>query len=118
MSYLVRLKRKISEDTPECRATKGTKAPFDTFVALHSAPTREIFQHPEIIQEASEERAAILEFDGCLPRTKAEAVAELFKAFYGHLMGVGKRDCCCYAPVNRYCSEGRRLRDIYYGACS
>jgi len=72
----------------------------------------------EASREASDERAAILEYEGGLPRHQEEAVADLFRAFYGHLMGIGKITNCCYAPVDRYCPEGRRLRDAYYGACS
>lgn len=77
--------------------------------------------HQEIIEaarEAAEERAAILEHDGGLSRTKADEVAKLAEAFYAHLWGVGKVSGCCHAPAGRYCEEGRRLRDTYYGACS
>jgi len=42
MSYLARLKQQISSDAPQREATKGTKAPFDTFVAPHPAPLRDI----------------------------------------------------------------------------
>lgn len=70
------------------------------------------------IQEAAKERSAILEFDGGMHRAQAELVANLYRAFYGHLMGIGKATNCCYAPVSRYCPEGKRLRDLYYQACS
>ena len=75
-------------------------------------------ENQEVILEAAEERAAILEYDGGLPGAQAIVIADLFKAFYGHLMGIGKKTNCCHAPVNRYCPEGKRLRDAYYEACS
>ena len=67
-------------------------------------------------REAAQERAAILEYDGGLSRPSAERVAALAEAFYSHLFGPGKVTNCCYAPAGRYCPEGRRLRDAYYGA--
>ena len=42
MSYLDRLKVKISENAPDCEATKPTKAPFVPFVAPLTAPSRQI----------------------------------------------------------------------------
>ena len=42
MSYLARLKQKISGKVPEYEATKGTEGAFDTFVASKSAPLRQI----------------------------------------------------------------------------
>ncbi|MHB1529366.1 MAG: hypothetical protein ACYCXT_08085 [Acidiferrobacteraceae bacterium] len=63
--------------------------------------------------EATEERAAIMEHDGGLKRSEAERIASLSRAFYSHIMaGTG----CCYAPHDRYCSEGLKLRDVYYEA--
>lgn len=66
--------------------------------------------------EAAEERAAILEHDAKVKRTKAEEVAHLAEAFYNHLFGPGEATNCCYAPKGRYCAEGKRLRDAYYEA--
>ena len=63
--------------------------------------------------EAFEERAAILEYEGGLSRKEAERIAQLSRAFYAHLMA---RTGCCYAPHDRYCPEGQRLRDAYYTA--
>ncbi len=63
--------------------------------------------------EAFEERAAILEYEGGLKRSEAERIAQLSAAFYNHLMA---RTGCCYAPHDRYCPEGKRLRDAYYTA--
>lgn len=80
MSYLDRLKWKISENAPECEATKVSKAPFVPFVAPESAPFRQIFA-ATIDREAFGERAAIREFDGGFTRQEAErlAVADLSK---------------------------------------
>ena len=74
MSYLARLKRKISEDAPRCGATKGTKGAFDTIVAPGCAPLRQI-SIATIDRDAFEERAAIREFDGGFSRQKAEGLA-------------------------------------------
>ena len=66
--------------------------------------------------EAAEERAAILEHDAKMKRTKAEEVAKLAEAFYNHLFGPGQATGCCYGRTGRYCAEGKRLRDAYYEA--
>lgn len=42
MSYLARLKEKISQDAPKPEATKVSKAPFVPFVAPPPAPLRDI----------------------------------------------------------------------------
>ncbi|MDA8190412.1 MAG: hypothetical protein M0Z68_02790, partial [Gammaproteobacteria bacterium] len=63
--------------------------------------------------EAAEERAAILEHDAKVKRTKAEEVAHLAEAFYNHLFGQGQATGCCYGRTGRYCAEGKRLRDAY-----
>ena len=74
MSYLDRLKRKISEDAPDAGATKVSKAPSVPFVAPELAPSRQIA--PATTDwEAFEERAAIIEFDGGLTRAEAEHTA-------------------------------------------
>lgn len=70
------------------------------------------------VAEAVAERSSILECAGGLSRTQAEKVAVFAEAFYSHLWGEAKQTGCCHAPVGRYCEEGRRLRDRYYGACS
>jgi hypothetical protein len=74
MSYLARLKRKISEDTPWCGATKVSEPPFVPFVARKSAPLRQI-STAKIDREAFEERAAIREFDGGFDRKEADRLA-------------------------------------------
>ena len=66
--------------------------------------------------EAAQERAGILEHEGGLKRTEAERVAKLAEAFYNHLFGPAQATGCCYAPRNRYCAEGLKLRDVYYDA--
>ncbi len=66
--------------------------------------------------EAAEERTAILEHDAGMKRTDAERVAKLAEAFYNHLFGPAQATNCCYAPRNRYCAEGLKLRDTYYDA--
>ncbi|MHB8391569.1 MAG: hypothetical protein ACYDBH_18645 [Acidobacteriaceae bacterium] len=77
---------------------------------------RIIEEQAESVREATEERAAILEFDGGLCRQEAERIAQLSRAFYDHLMGPGVALHCCHAPHNRYCAEGLKLRDTYYEA--
>ena len=74
MSYLDRLKRKISEDVPEGEATKVSKVPFVPFVASEWAPVCQI-STATIDREAFEERAAIREFDGGFNRNEAERLA-------------------------------------------
>ncbi|MBX3646758.1 MAG: hypothetical protein KF766_03700 [Rhodocyclaceae bacterium] len=51
MSYLDRLKRKISEDAPEAGATKATKGAFVPFVATPSAPLRQIHAVNDVLAE-------------------------------------------------------------------
>jgi len=78
MSYLDRLKRKISEDAPDMGATKVSKGAFVPFVAALSAPSRQIMASNELSPldaEAFAERAAIMEFDGGLSRREAERLA-------------------------------------------
>lgn len=70
------------------------------------------------VAEATAERVAILQHDGGLSREGADQAGKLAEAFYNHLFGVGKQSGCCCAPSGRYCEEGRRLRDAYYGAVS
>ena len=83
MSYLDRLKRKISEDACHMEATKGTKAPFVPFVAPEWAPVCQI-STATIDREAFDERAAIREFDGGFNRHEAErlAIADLERTRY------------------------------------
>ena len=66
--------------------------------------------------EATLERAAILEYDAGLPRISADKVARLAGDFHQHIFGVGKHTGCCHPPVERYCAEGKRLRDVYFAA--
>jgi hypothetical protein len=51
-----------------------------------------------------------------IKRTEAERVAKLAEDFYNHLFGPGQATGCCYGRTNRYCNEGKRLRDTYYEA--
>ena len=74
MSYLDRLKRKISEDVRHMEATKVTKAPSVPFVAPEWAPVCQI-STATIDREAFEERAAIREYDGGFNRKEAERLA-------------------------------------------
>ncbi|RLW63965.1 MAG: hypothetical protein B6D73_14350 [gamma proteobacterium symbiont of Stewartia floridana] len=71
-------------------------------------------EQQEDVQEAVEERKAILEYEGNLDRTSAEKVAELAEDFYSHIFGEAKRTHCCYPRSGRYCTEGQRLKDAYY----
>lgn len=89
MSYLDRLKQKISQDAAGSGATKGTKAPFAPFVTARSAPSGQNLSKEaasrswqptdaelqEGIREHFEERAGIREYDGHEPRKQAEAKA-------------------------------------------
>lgn len=45
-----------------------------------------------------------------------ESVTQLAEAFYNHLFGPGQATGCCCGRTNRYCIEGKRLRDTYYAA--
>ena len=74
MSFLDRLKRKISEDVLEGDATKVSKAPSVPFVAPEWAPVCQI-STATIDREAFDERAAIREFDGGFNRKEAERLA-------------------------------------------
>ena len=81
---------------------------------------------PQIIAELKQELAALQLLDDSRPSRPCEFinplpnpdVTKLAKAFYDHIMGEGVRNNCCYAPRNRYCEEGRRLRDAYRQVCS
>lgn len=78
MSYLARLKRKISQDAPRGGATKVSKAPFVPFVATLPIPLCQFSAADDPAtsdREAFEERAAIMEFDGGLSRAEAERLA-------------------------------------------
>jgi hypothetical protein len=74
VSYLARLKQKISEDAPHCEATKVSEASFVPFVAPVPTPLRQI-SAAVIDHEAFEERPAIREFDGGYTRREAERLA-------------------------------------------
>lgn len=74
MSYLDRLKRKISANAPEAEATKVSKGAFVPFVATPAAPFQQIAA-AGVDLEAFEERAAIMEFEGGLDRAEAESRA-------------------------------------------
>jgi len=68
------------------------------------------------VQEATKERAPILEHNGRLTSEEAGRVSQLAGEFYNHLFGVGQATGCCYGRINKYCTEGNRLRDTYYEA--
>ncbi|MFQ5471242.1 MAG: hypothetical protein ACE5EH_13255 [Gammaproteobacteria bacterium] len=68
------------------------------------------------IREAVDERAAILEYDGGLPRCDAEIVAEFAQDYYRHLFSVARHTGCCNTHFGRYCDEGQQFRDRYYDA--
>jgi hypothetical protein len=57
MSYLSILKRKISENAPQCEATKVSEAPCVPFVAPESTPFGQILESND---PAAEARLAIL----------------------------------------------------------
>ena len=84
--------------------------------ALLAVLTRSSPEAEEAAFEATEERAAILEYDGGLTRPDADAVSALAAAFYRHLFGPARETRCCNAPRTRYCAEGQRLRDAYFEA--
>ena len=70
----------------------------------------------EATREATEERIAITEYDGGLTRPQAEKWGRLAEAFYNHIFGAALESGCCYAPNDRYCAQGKRLRDEYYAS--
>ena len=74
MSYLDRLKRKISANAPEAEATKVSKGAFVPFVATPAAPFQQI-SPAGVDLEAFEERPAIMEYEGGLVRAEAETRA-------------------------------------------
>lgn len=87
----------------------------------HTTRTPERDVHGELARpneghEAFEERAAILEYEGGLSRVEADRVAKLSGEFYQHLFGPGQATGCCHGRSDRYCPEGRRLRNAYYDA--
>lgn len=102
--------------TPSSRLTDELRAQ----IRSHKSEILAALQNDiaQAVTEAVNERQAILEHDGGLSRSEADRVAELAAEFYQHLFADAKRTGCCYAPVGRYCEEGRRLRDRYYGAVS
>ena len=106
-------KAAIDDLLTACEAFPDTKAHY-----LNQAATTEARQviAARAALEAAEERAAILEYDGGLTRVEAARVAKLAGVFYNHLMGPAAATGCCWAPRNRYCAEGLKLRDTYYEA--
>lgn len=80
MSYLEKLKarKKNSQIGATPPLTKPTKAPFVSFVTPPPTPIEEnfsVFAKTELNREDFQERAAIMEFDGGLPRDRAEFLA-------------------------------------------
>lgn len=51
MSYLARLKQKISKDAPEHGATEVSKGAFVPFVAPPLAPSRQIFLPDDVVSD-------------------------------------------------------------------
>ena len=81
---------------------------------LNAARTTEVRQM--IAARAAMDREQDREQDAKIKRTEAERVAKLAEDFYNHLFGPGQATGCCYGRTNRYCDEGKRLRDTYYEA--
>lgn len=92
MSYLARLKSLNPVMRPPGKPSKPSKAPFEGFegtygpgvaentTALHSAAS-ECAGHLWSTGDGDEaERAAIIEYDGCVPRELAEALARLLSS--------------------------------------
>ena len=94
-----------------CERFPDTKAHFlreaKTTKSLQAIATRAAL-------EAAQEHALILNQDKL--RTTNANVTALAEAFYNHLFGPGVATGCCWAPRNRYCAEGLKLRDTYYNA--
>ena len=110
---------KVATATPATVATQAAATVAEVATVAVAKPPMSATNDDmaaEASREAAEERAAILEYDGGLPRPEAERIAALAQAFYNHLFGTAKATGCCYAKAERYCPEGRRLRDAYYGA--
>ena len=81
---------------------------------LNAARTTEVRQM--VAARAAMDREQDREQDAKIKRTEAERVAKLAEDFYNHLFGPGQATGCCYGRTNRYCDEGKRLRDTYYEA--
>ncbi|MCF7977641.1 MAG: hypothetical protein K9L82_06435 [Chromatiaceae bacterium] len=105
----------IASRLTEIRACKAD------LLALLQAANEPDGTHQADLDELTEERAALLEFDGGFSRTEAEQIARGVHADYiGHLMKQERDRCgCCTnvgALVARFCPEGLRLRDAYHAA--
>lgn len=72
----------------------------------------------QAVKEAAEKRRAILEHAAKLAAEQADRITQLARAFYNHCFGPAVQTRCCIPRCNRYCAEGVRLRDAYYGATS
>lgn len=78
--------------------------------------------HQADLDEACEERAAILEHDGGLDRAEAERIAQgAARDYYNHVMRQLQTRCGCRttgwtAARVRLCPEGQRLKDAYHAA--
>lgn len=109
----------LATATPATMATPTAKnAP--TVATVATVAVMECQDSPpeqsEDVKEATEERKAILEYEGGLDGPSVEKIAELAENFYSHIFGEAKRTFCCYPRSGRYCSEGRRLKEAYYSA--
>jgi len=96
VSYLDRLKRRIAEVAPQVEATKVSEARYVPFVAPLYVPSRQTSESDEpanINREAFDERAAIIEFDGGLPRAEAEFLA---RGQVQTSMHLSSHKCCGY----------------------
>ena len=68
---------------------------------------------PAEVEEAAEERAAIMEEAGERP-ADAQAVANLARDYYAHLF---QQAGCCHPRAGNLCPKGKALRDAYHAAC-
>ncbi len=127
MSYLDRLKRKISQNAPGGGATKATKAPFVPFVASRVAPSGQNSSKEaapqggqpteaelqESLREHFEERAAVREYEGGEPRTKAEAEARTALRVYEYRLTDSPSWLVLLAPGVELADIERSLRERF-----
>ena len=89
-----------------CERFPDTKAHFLREARYTEA--RQIIASREALAHAQVPREEPLPVD--------ETVTQLAEAFYNHLFGPGQATGCCYGRTNKYCGEGKKLRDAYYDA--
>lgn len=106
----------IASHLTEIRACKAE------LQALLQAANEPDADHQADLDELTEERAALLEFDGGFSREDATRIAKGVHAEYiNHLMRQDQTRCGCRtrawtAARIAYCPEGQRLRDSYHAA--